>query len=94
MEEEHKNDTFVKESMQRLAYIRSHIVNIFKALNKIENIIESMQSHISKFEDDMKTRKDDVEAIKECLTCMEAKITKLDENIHHMNKVQEALFES
>jgi hypothetical protein len=42
----------------------------------------------------MKTRKEDIEAIKEYLTGMEANINKFNENMQHINKVQEALFES
>lgn len=94
MNQQDNNDTFVDESIQCLAYIRGHIVNIFKALNKMEHIIESMQSRIRQIEDNMKTRNDDIESMKECLTEMETKITNLNKNIQHIKKIQEALFES
>lgn len=94
MNQQDNNDTFVDESIQRLAHIRGHIVNIFKALNKMEHIMESMQSRIRQIEDNMKTRNDDIESMKECLTEMETKITNLNKNIQHIKKIQEALFES
>ncbi len=73
MNDDNKSDAFVDESMQCLAHLRGHIINIFKALNKIESVIESMQSRINKIEADMKEKKDDIEKLKECLSGVEAK---------------------
>jgi chromosome segregation ATPase len=94
MKKEHESDAVLQEAMQRLVYIRGHIVNIFKALNKMENRIDSIEASISKIEDDMKARKEDIESIKEYHIGMEAKINKINENMQHINKVQEAIFES
>ena len=91
MKKEHESDAVLQEAMQRLVYIRGHIVNIFKALN---NRIDSIEASISKIEDDMKARKEDIESIKEYHIGMEANINKINENMQHINKVQEAIFES
>lgn len=94
MKKEHDSDAVLQEALQRLVYIRGHIVNIFKALNKMENRIDSIEASISKIEDDMKARKEDIELIKEYHIGMEAKINKINENMQHIDKVQEAIFES
>ncbi len=92
MNDDNISDAFVDESMQRLAHLRGHIINIFKALNKIESVIESMQSRINKMEADTKEKKDDTEKLKECLSGVEAKINEYNENMKHINKILEALF--
>jgi hypothetical protein len=54
------------ENVQRLAHMIGHIINIFKAVNKIENVMESIELCINKVEEDIKATKDDIEALKEC----------------------------
>jgi peptidoglycan hydrolase CwlO-like protein len=48
---------------------------------------------MTKIEEDIIGRKDDIEALKECLTHVEAKITQFNESIHHNNEVLEAFFD-
>ena len=72
--------------------MRGHIINIFKVLNSIQNVMESIELGINIIEEDIIARKKDIEALKECLSHVEAKITQFNENINHNNKVLEAFF--
>ncbi len=90
-----KDNTIVliDENMQRLAHMRGHIINIFKALNKIENVMKSIELWIKKIEEDIKVTNVDIEALKERLSKVEAEIIQLNESINHNNKVLEAVFD-
>ena len=67
--------------MQHLEHMRSHTMNIFKALSKICNVMYSVELHINKIEEDIKARK------------MEGKTTQFNKNIHHINRILEVFFE-
>ena len=87
------SDALLDESMQHLAQLRGHTINIIKALNKIERVIESIQSRMNKIEGDMRMEKDNIEALKQSLGGVEEKITEYHEKMKHINKILEALFE-
>jgi hypothetical protein len=72
--------------------MRGHIINIFKVLNSIQNVMESIELGINIIEEGIIARKKDIEALKECLSHVEAKITQFNESINHNNKVLEAFF--
>ncbi len=93
MSDKDNTNVLIDDNMQRLAHMRGHIINIFKALNNIQTVMESIQLRMTKIEEDIIGRKDDIEALKECLTHVEAKIAQFNESIHHNNEVLEAFFD-
>ncbi len=52
--------------------------------------MDSMEWHINKIEEDIKAKMENIEALKESLSAMEAKMTQFNENIHHISRILKA----